>query len=148
MLLTLTLDYTAAFYSLFLIILTYFLIKLHSYHIKVIVYLWKHCENFLTFFEKNWSMHASMINVFSTFFLLLYVKLLSVSFTLLMPTTLYDIHGHKIGYFLYYDASIRYFGEKHLPYGVTASVVLLVFVIIPTLFLTLYIHLTSGFRTV
>ena len=138
MLLTLALDYIAAFYSLFLIILTFLLIKLHSCNIRITVYLWKHIENFLTSFEKNWSMHASMINVFSTFFLLSYVKLLSVSFTLLMPTALYDIHGHKIGYFLYYDASIRYFGQEHLPYGVTAIVVLLVFVIVPTLFLTLY----------
>ena len=138
MLLTLALDYTAAFYSLFLIILTYLLIKLHSHNVRIIVYLWKYLENILTFFEDNWSMRASMVNVFSTFFLLSYVKLLSVSFTLLMPTTLYDIHGHRLGYFLYYDASIRYFGQEHLPYGVTAIIVLLVFVIIPTLFLTFY----------
>ena len=138
MLLILALDYTAAFNSLFLIILTYLLIKLHSRNIRIIVYFWKYLENILTFFEDNWSMHASMVNVFSTCFLLSYVKLLSVSFTLLMPTTLYDIHGHRLGYFLYYDASIRYFGQEHLPYGVTAIIVLLVFVIIPTLFLTFY----------
>ena len=138
MLLTLALDYTAAFYSLFLIILTYLLIELHSRNFRIIVYLWKHIEHILTFFEDNWSMQASMVNVFSTFFLLSYIKLVSVSFTLLIPTTLYDIHGHRIGLFLYYDASIRYFGREHLPYGVTAVIILLVFVIIPTLFLTLY----------
>ena len=138
MLLTLALDYTAAFYSLFLIMLTYLLIKLHSHNIRIIVYLWKHFENTLTFFEDNWSMRASMVSVFSTFFLLSYVKLLSVSFILLMPTTLYDIHGHRIGYFLYYDASTKYFGQEHLPYGITAIIILLVFVIIPTLFLTFY----------
>ena len=78
--------------------------------------------------------------LFSTFFLFSYVKLLSVSFTLLLPTTLYDIHGHRLGYFLYYDASIRCFGQEHLklPYGVTAIIILLMFVIIPTLFLTFY----------
>ena len=85
-------------------------------------------------------MRASMpmVNVFSTFPLFSYVKLLGVSFTLLMPTTLYDIHGHIIGYFLYHDASIWYFGPEHLPYGVTAIVVLLAFVIVPTLFLAIY----------
>ena len=72
-LLTLTLDYIAAFYSLFLIILTYLLIKLHSHNIRIFVYLWKHFENILTFFEDNWSMCASMVNVFSTFFLLSYI---------------------------------------------------------------------------
>ena len=138
MLLTLALDYTAAIYSLLLIILTYLLIELHSRNFRIVVCLWKHAEHILSFFEKNWNMRASMVNVFSTFFLLSYVKLLSVSFTLLIPTTLYDIHGHKIGLFLYYDASIRYFGREHLPYGITAILVLFLFVIFPTLFLTLY----------
>ena len=138
MLLTLALDYTVAFYSLFLIVLTYLLIELHSRNTKIIVCLWKHIERILTFFEENWSMQASMVDVFSTFFLLSYTKLLSVSFTLLIPTTLHNIHGHKIGLFLYYDTSIRYFGREHLPYGITAIAVLFVFVIIPTLFLALY----------
>ena len=138
MLLTLALDYTAALYSLFLIVLTYLLIELHSRNTKIIVCLWKHIERILMFFGENWSMQASMVDVFSTFFLLSYVKLLSVSFTLLIPTTLHDIHGHKIGLFLYYDTSIRYFSREHLPYGITAIVVLFICVIIPTLFLALY----------
>ena len=138
MLLTLALDYTAAFFSLSLIVLTYLLIELHSRNIKAIVCLWKHIERILTFFEENWSMKASMVDIFSTFFLLSYTKLLSVSFTLLIPTTLHDIHGHKIGLFLYYDTSIRYFSREHLPYGITAIVILFVFVITPTLFLALY----------
>ena len=79
LLLTLALDYTAAFYSMFLIIVTYLLIELHSRNFRVIVYLWKHIEYILSFFEDNWSMQASMVNVFSTFFLLSYVKLVSVS---------------------------------------------------------------------
>ena len=138
LLLTLALDYTPAFYSLFLIMMTYLLIELHSRNVRIVIFLWRHIEHVLTFFENNWSMHASMVNVFATFFLLSYVKILSVSFMLLIPTILYDIHGNRIGYFLYYDASIQYFGREHLPYGVTAVAVLLVFVIIPTLFLTLY----------
>ena len=138
MLLTLALDYTSAFYSLFLIMMTYLLIKLQSRNVRIVVYMWRHIERVLTFFEDNWSMHASMVNVFATFFLLSYVKILSVSFTLLIPTILYDIHGNRIGYFLYYDASIQYFGHEHLPYGVTAVAVLLVLVLLPTLFLTLY----------
>ena len=51
MLLTLALDCTAAFYSLFLIILTNLLIKLHSHNIRLIVYLWKYLENILTFLK-------------------------------------------------------------------------------------------------
>jgi hypothetical protein len=53
MLLTLALDYTVAFYSLFLIVLTYLLIKLHSRNTRIIVYLWKHIKHILTFLRKT-----------------------------------------------------------------------------------------------
>ena len=79
-----------------------------------------------------------MVDVFSTFFLLSYVKIFSVSFTLLVPTTIYNIHGNESNTFLYYDASIKYFGREHLPYGVIAIIMASIFVIIPSLYLTLY----------
>ena len=100
--------------------MTYLLIRMHSRNVRVIVYIWKPIEYILTYFEEQWSTKASMVNVFSTFFLLTYVKLISVSFTLLLPTYMYDIHGNCIGAFLYYDASIPYFGREHLPYAIIA----------------------------
>ena len=39
---------------------------------------------------------------------------------------------------LYYDTTVEYFGPKHLPYVVMAIVVLFIFVLLPTLLLTLY----------
>ena len=137
-LLTLALDYVGAFYTLFLILVTYLLIRMHSRNVRVIVYIWKPIEYILTQFEEQWSTKASMVNVFSTFFLLTYVKLISVSFTLLLPTYMYDIHGNCIGAFLYYDASIPYFGREHLPYAIIAIFISVLFVVIPTLFLSLY----------
>ena len=39
---------------------------------------------------------------------------------------------------LYYDATIEYFGDQHLPYGVLAVFVMLVFIFFPVLLLLLY----------
>ena len=143
--LMLALDYLPAFYALFLIAISYFLIKLHSCDnivSKALTYLWKPVERLVKYMDKVCSgsmiQKASVVNVFSTFFLLSFIKLLSVTFTLLAPTTLYDVHGNKTRIVLYYDPSIEYFGEKHLPYAVIAITVLLLFVICPFLFLTLY----------
>ena len=99
-LMPLALDYTGAFYSLFLILLTYLLMKLHSQDVRVFVYLWKPIQRILTYVDALWSTKLSMVDVFSTFFLLSYIKILSVSFTLLVPTTIYNIHGNESGSFL------------------------------------------------
>ena len=137
-LLKFALDYVSAVYILFLILFSYLLIKLHSRNVRVIVYLWATVEHILTVFDKGWNRNLSMVKVFSTFLLLSYVKLLSVSLTLLLPTTLYDIHGNRAATVVYYDASVKYFSCPHLPYAVIAIAVLILFVMIPSLFLALY----------
>jgi len=43
-----------------------------------------------------------------------------------------------VGLYLFYDATIEYFGREHLPYAILALVVLLVFVLLPLLLLLLY----------
>ena len=66
------------------------------------------------------------------------MKFLSVSFDLLTPTEVHNINGSLLGLFLYYDASIAYFGTEHLPYAVLALLLLLIFVIFPIVLLLLY----------
>jgi len=42
----------------------------------------------------------------------------------------YDIHGKPLpNLYLYYDGSTEYFGREHLPFGITACLVLLIFII-------------------
>ena len=74
----------------------------------------------------------------TTFLLLSYVKLLSVSFDILMPTSVLDKWGNQVSTVLYYDGSITYFGREHLPYALTAIIVLVVFTFLPILLLFLY----------
>ena len=48
------------------------------------------------------------------------------------------MNGSVVGLYLYYDASIEYFGKKHLPYAILALFVVLTFIIFPILLLLLY----------
>ena len=48
------------------------------------------------------------------------------------------MNGTVVGIFLYYDASVKYFGKEHLPYAVLAVFVVLIFILFPILLLLLY----------
>ena len=135
---TLSLDYAVAVYPLFLMMLSYFLIELHDRNFKVIVFIWRPFRTVLTLFRRNWDIRTSVIDAYATFFVLSYVKFLSVSFDLLAPTHLYNLRHNSKTVALYYDATIPYFGKEHRPYAILALSLLLVFVFIPTVVLFLY----------
>ena len=102
-----------------------------------IVYLQKPFYWMLSFFRKSWNIRASVIDSSATFFLLLYVKILSVSSGLLIFTSLYTISMAAF-IALYYDSSVTYFGREHLPYAILATFSLMFVIIIPTVVLVLY----------
>ena len=135
----LALDYGMAFYPLALIIITYVLIELHAHNFRFIVWIWKPFHRCFAHFRQQWDVRTSIIDAFATFLLLSNVKLLSVSFDLLVPTSVYTINGSVVGLYLYYDASVEYFGTKtHLPYAILALFVVFIFIIFPILLLLLY----------
>ena len=57
----------------------------------------------------------------------------------LTPTYVYNVNGSVVGFYLYYDASIEYFGNKHLPYAILAVFVVLIFIFLPMLLLYLIV---------
>ena len=133
------LDYAIAVYPLVLIATTYLLVELHDHGYRVIVWLWKPFHGCFVRFRRGWNIRTSLIDGFASFLLLSYVKFLSVSFDLLVPIRVFKIHGKSLTrLFLYYDGSLEYFGKEHLPYGVLALVVLIVFNILPLLLLCVY----------
>ena len=90
-------------------------------------------------FRRKWDPKGSVINVFATFLLLLYSTLLTVSYSLLDASKLYNSRGKTVGpVVLHFDASVEYFSRQHLPFAVLAISVLLVFVLFPLLLLLLY----------
>ena len=134
----LALDYGIAFYPLALIIVTYVLIELHARNIRIIVWIWKPFHRHFARFRQQWDVRSSIIDAFATFLLLSNIKLLSVSFDLLLPTHVYNMNGSVVGIYLYYDGSIEYFGKKHLPYAILALFVIITFVLFPLMLLLLY----------
>ena len=134
----LALDYLPALYPYVLILLSYFFIRLYDRNVRCIVRAWKPFRKLLFCFRTSWDVRTSVIDSFTTFFLLSYVKILSVSTDLLVPTQIYQLGSNRSTYGLYYSPSVTYFGREHLPYAITAVFLLTVFVITPTVLLILY----------
>ena len=134
----LALDYAVAFYPLILLVVAYALIQAHICNFRVISVMCRPFRRCTEHFRSQWDVRTSIIEAFATFLLLSYVKLLSVSSDLLVPTHVYNINGSSVGLFVFYDATIEYFGNEHLPYGVLAVFVMLVFILFPLLLLLLY----------
>ena len=137
---TLALDYAIAVYPLLLMIITYLLIVLHNKNYRVVTIVWRPFQILIFLFRKNWSIKTSLIDAFSTFFLLSNIKFLSVSFAFLSPVLVHHLHGdyYDNSYGLYYAGDIEYFGSEHLPYAILAIAVLCVFVILPVIVFVLY----------
>ena len=103
------------------------------------MWLWRPFHRCFVRFQRQWDIRTSLIDAFATFLLLSYVKLLSVSFDLLFPVSITDMYGHTLGsMYLYFDATVEYFGKDHLPYGIVAAVILVVFIICPVVLLCVY----------
>ena len=136
----LSLDYIIAAYPLTLIILTYTLVRLHYHNCTLVVWLWRPFISCFARCRRQWDIQNSLVDAFATFLLLSYVKFLSVSFDILMPTFSWDMDYRIQPAVLYYDGSIEYFGKDyvHLPYALLAIAVLLVFTFLPILLLCLY----------
>ena len=83
-------------------------------------------------------MKSSLINVFATFLLLTYNRLLDISFGLLIHTTAYNLRVEAVGRYLYYDSSKEFFGKQHRPFGILAIFMLITFNFMPFLLLLLY----------
>ena len=137
---TLALDYVIAVYPLLLMIISYLLIVLYDRNYRVVTIVWRPFQILFSLFRRNWDIRTSVVDAYATFFLLSFVKCLSVSFDLLVPTKIYYLHGDYYNYtlVLYYAGDIEYFGKEHLPYGILAIAVTCVFVILPTVILAFY----------
>ena len=133
-----SLDYIVAVYPMFLVILTFFAVLLHDRY-AIIVFLWSPVEKMMKCIRKNWNIRGSLIQAFATFFVLSYVKILNVSFELLTPVVPFNEKGeHLRKWYLFSAGTIEYFGKHHLPYGILAVAMLLIFNVLPVILLILY----------
>ena len=87
---TLALDYAVAIYPLILLVVTYVLIQVRICNFRIITFMcrpFRRCANCL---RSQLDVRTSIVDVFATFLLLSYLKLLSVYFDLLVPTLLHS----------------------------------------------------------
>ena len=134
----LSLDYLVGVYPLVLIFLTYIAVILHDRY-PIVVKMWSPAYRAFMCIRREWNIRGSLIQAFATFLVLSYIKILNVSFDLLLPVRLKTIDGKTVDQiYLYNNADITYFGKQHRPYGILAVIMLTVFNILPVLFLFLY----------
>ena len=132
------LDACIAVYPLVLILLSYLLFELYDHNVWFIVFIWKPFYWLLRLFHDNWDIRTSVIDSFATFFLLSFVKVLTVSTDLMFFTSVHELLSNKSHYRLYYDANVQFFRGHHLPYALLSSTLLIFLIIIPTLILIFY----------
>ena len=134
----LLLEYAIAIYPLFLILLTFILVKLHD-NFAFVVWIWKPFHRCLAVFRRQWNIRSYLVHAFATFIVLSYVKILNTSFELLRFSHLYDVHGnHILKAYWYYDGRVDMTSKGYIPLLLLALFMLLLFNVFPLVLLALY----------
>ena len=137
-LLALVLNLAVGFHPLLLMILTYCVIKLHKKGFRPFIFAWRPLSRISKAIDTS---KTSLIDAFVTFFLLTDANFINISFDLLVPVKIFQINAtacRNDTLRLFSDATVPYFGSRHLPYAILAISVFTVFVLLPTLLLILY----------
>ena len=133
--------FISAFYPLCLIAVSWICIHLYSRNFKPLVWLWdKLKQNLRKRFNVDWHATNTIINVFATFFLLSYAKLVFSSLRALNYGILLNVNNLSLQQTLHVrsDPSMIYFGEEHLPFAITSVFIFLLAVLPIPLLLALY----------
>ena len=134
----LVLDYLIAIYPMLLMAVAYTIVELYGFGFRPLRYMWKPFHYFFARFRRHWGIENTIMDAFVTFFFLSTTKLLSVSCDLLISTKVYTSDGKLYSRNLFYDPSIKYFGEEHMPYALMALSILTLFIGFPTSLLLFY----------
>ena len=137
------LGYISAFYPLLLTIVAYTITKLHHNGCKLIVVMWRPIHKYSVVFQRFLGHDASLVDVFATFLLFSYTKILFVSLEIIDPQTFYHVIYNSSEYAHFtiqksVDPRFDYNSTQHLPFLILAFANLFVFCIIPPLILCLY----------
>ena len=136
------LGYVPALYLLCLITVTWICIELHDRNFKPLVFLWRPFHRSCVQLHREWNTTYDITDVFASFFLLSYGKLMYQSLQLLSFSYFWNLKNgtqdlvHKR--VTLFDPTVEYFSTAHLPYAVIGIICFLLFSILPTLLLVLY----------
>ena len=134
----LLLEYAIGAFPLFLILLTYILVKLHD-NSATFVWLWMPFHRCLTVIRRQWNIRSNLVHVLATFVILSYVKILNTSFEFLIPSQVFNMKGHIVSKaYWYHSGNIDMTSKDYLPYLVLAVFMLVTFNLLPLLLLAFY----------
>ena len=139
------LDYLVAVYPLLVLVCVYVLVSAHNRRCGLVIQIWRPFLSCFARMRQQFNLRRSMIDAFATFILLSYIKLVSVSGDLIIPVRVYNINGSTVGYFMYYNATIRFMSSEHLPYFIMSITVGIIVASFPLL---LVVYPTKWCQTV
>ena len=93
--------YITAFYPMMLILITWICIELHDRNFRMIVYLWRPFHRCFVQLRRGWDTKNDLIDVFATFLLLSFVKIMYQT-VLMFTTTMLDTYSLS-GEYLYHS---------------------------------------------
>ena len=133
----------SVFYPLCLILLTITFVKLHDHNFKAVVCLWRPFHKCFTRIRRGWNTKSDIINVFATFLLISYNKLLHSIVNITEGTRVYSMNNDSeivyTGAFSYTDLNI--FSSDNRKYHVlfiTLAGLALIVTLLPVFFLMCY----------
>ena len=136
------LGYISAFYPFVLIFITWFCIKLHDNNCKPVVIIWKPFHRCFVRLRKGWNIRNDLIDVFASFFLLSYSKVMYQTWLMLAATRNfhYSVTEGNLSetYVLELDSTIPTNSSTYITIASFAILILSVFSLIPLLIITLY----------
>ena len=130
--------YIAVIHLLLLTALAYLLIELHARNCRIIVWLWRPIHKYYVKVHRNVNPRTSIIDAIATILILSYSRIMLASFNLLSPVRLYAPTGKVVKYVVYFDSHLNYLSIQHIPFVLLAVIVLVLFNILPAVFLLLY----------
>jgi len=133
-----SLNYLIAAYPLLLIVIFYAFVSLYNRGIQPVFCLCRPVHQFFARWQRSWNLQRSTVDAFATFLVLSYTKFTVVSVFLLTPVPLVDDGGNTVARVLYYDGNVPFLSKEHIPFFLLALFVLIIFVLVPPIFLLVY----------
>ena len=135
------LGYISVFYPILLIFLTWLCVELHGCNFRPLVMLWRPFHRCFVQLRRRWNTKSDICDVFTTFFLLSYTKILHLTLLLMSSQVIHNID--ESGNFTVklqplVDRSILFGSTRHLVYGIPSVILCFIFNILPPLLLILY----------
>ena len=133
--------FISAIYPLCLIALSWICIHLHSRNFKPLVWLWNKVKQiFHGHFNINLDATSTIVDVFATFFLLSYAKLVYASLNTLYYGISLNVNIFSMQQTLHVksDPTMKYFGTEHLPFAIISLFIFLFTVLPIPILLALY----------